>query len=1326
VTVEAGNSDTENGYTHFVDGRGTSPSPVRRPVNRRRERTTTTTIPVKGLSDSEEETVTSPKRGRGRPRKSAGTPVPVKKRSSTPVKRNRRKSFGSLVDGSDENDHNFQLGQGVEVGRGKGRSRSRSLKGASQKCTPAPNQQDPLDKAISSTAGKKGRGRRKTLMPDEVVVLEDATSTSRATSVSGPLGDLDDALGSIDGNAAYPPSEYSTIRSTTTIGCSEPDVTLARFDPGNETPRRPGWSSPRVLDALQPSSPPRKSNGHSSPCISSTRAGKSQYGEDRIGMLAVLPETPGAYEDQPDEVHDCGEEDADEVGDLREFDTILESEGFSMISVDSVPSLRDHLSSPTNQNPEPRAKSPYMNKNLHALNEAAGKDDSFSSIPEEVLEAATPGTKAQNSKLLSLRNTRVDDSFSSIPPDVLEAATPARNSKLSKLGAAQSARLDDSFSSIASEILEAATPGRDLPKTKTRSVQSKNGDAYEDSFSAIPSTDLEAATPAPTRHATFKPGRAAYDVGAPATVDVQNLNQSRARNQRTEHDTSRLPTPDETPSPPTGLPDGQSSEPSGKIQANSTNSSTRKGSGNGPSLVSQIRSSPPSIAPRRYTYTAHLRQQRTLYPDETQTPSIVFSSPSLPPPIQFVNGHPILGARPEQGPRPTLSPTVRAGRALQGIVIPLSPRGRAQSLGSPFKSPVMERKSSSSAARDANPSPIQEGRVKPLPKLDLSGKLFPGGSKSSRWNSAVHHDDPFSNNAPVQQRSPSPEEKQSYTLGLPEQRRLSDPRLSMIQLEGDAMQHDDDMSWQSEEEIALNDATTSLVNNINLTINAEGSSSGQDVSYPNIGDSTEVWEQKWAAERAAVSREIAAAGKDKVVVIESEDEDEDLGLLLETLNSSSPAIQPRLELRTSNLEKPRRSKIPSPWRKNSRRLVYTDELSHLSSPPVAASVLSAKPMAKEGIDDLEADLSEYVIPQKANFNPRVRESGNLDLSALLASSPDKMALPVLTKSSQNISSLSKKFSSCNTSTADHNKENGPQTQSLAPIPQKMGFQPRIRDTKDNDASSIASSPVKGSTSTLNGIFGVHPNKRNLFNPTPDTSASSSSVQPLGLSTPSRTNTLRNVTRPKPPEHSSPPACNYDSNSSSLLSNGDKENQVIDNRTVKWTETVRLASVPIPSYTSPTKSCLRSPIKTPSAGPSSGSGSSASPTKNVTFVSSSPMPSSPTTEPLSCTTWSREHWLLLDSIIQSWKPENQTDTEEEKRRRNSTRVISNLLGKNVHARGEKMKLQQWHLEVVDEFRGYVPGWQEAEIAKRVFACLVDEERRVARMGGRREGEGEGMF
>ena len=47
----------------------------------------------------------------------------------------------------------------------------------------------------------------------------------------------------------------------------------------------------------------------------------------------------------------------------------------------------------------------------------------------------------------------------------------------------------------------------------------------------------------------------------------------------------------------------------------------------------------------------------------------------------------------------------------------------------------------------------------------------------------------------------------------------------------------------------------------------------------------------------------------------------------------------------------------------------------------------------------------------------------------------------------------------------------------------------------------------------------------------------------------------------------------------------------------------------------------------------------------------------------------------------------------------------------------MKLDQWHLEVVDEFRGQVPGWEEKVVAMRVFACIVGERRRAEGLIGK---------
>lgn len=1347
VTVEAEHSDAENAHPDYV---GESPSRTHAPTNRRRERTTTTTIPVKGLSDSEDVTqdVANPKRGRGRPKKSAGTPVPAKKRgrAGTPTRKNgaRRKSIGDLVDGDDEEDIDFQIGKGVEIGRGKGRSRSRSVKGASRKSTPAAKQGEFSDKLISSTTSKKGRGRRKTLLPEEVVVLEDEGSGQNVDiQEDGMPGVLED----VDSNSIYPPSAYSTIRSTTTIGGNEPDIVIARFDPGNETPHRTGWSSPRIIEPLVQSSSRRRAESYPSPAASPEKSHFSQYEEKGVAMVPAPPSHEHDLEET--ERDDNGfaydhyeEEIEDGVGEHREFDTILESEGFSMISMDSVPSLREHRSSPANP-PEQGFSRPIRNKSLLAIQEtkATSQNDSFSSIPDEVLEAATPGRKPQNRDLLSARDAHTNESFSSIPPEILEAATPARKSHVSKFLRKKSLGMDDSFSSVAVDVLEAATPAKPMSKKEPSATEPAPNEDYEDSFSAIPSAVLDAATPAAVHRPRPKSDRLSVR-GARLSLSSANTAGSA---------TLRLPTPEETPSPPGETTSDHDSVPKTKPSSPyEGDNSAQKTSSDSSIFQSHMPSSPPSIAPRRYTYTAHLRQHRQLNPDITQTPSIVFSSPSLPPPIHVTKGQAALAPAPEQVQRPTLSPIVRAGRVLQHIVVPSSPRNRSQSLGSPFKSPAADKKSSSSAVWQ---SPLQERRIRPLPRLDLNGELAELSFQARQWTSSNQQEDPFSSRSRSQQRSPSPEEKQQYSLDLPGQRRYSDPRLSNIRLEADSIMSDDAMSWQAEEEVSLPEGTTSISN---IAVPA-ASSRGSLLGIESSRHSELTSEQRYAAERAAVKKQIASADASKVIVIDSEDddlndrhgdEDEDFGLLLETLNSSSPAIQLPQEPLKDAFGKPRRSKIPSPWRKNSKRLVYSDELSQLNS-PIAGGVALAKDLAQDVATEAASqpatvrrivtpaysdetdsnDLSGWQIPQKSNFKPRVRES-NLDISALLAS-PEKL-LPVLTTSSRQPSSkqtLSSSRVPSDTKSKEDTLElsdNSPREATwFTPIPQKTGFNPRAR-------AELSSSPVK-QTSFAPTIFGG-PMKENLPCPSARPRQSSSPVsRPLSSSSPSRTNAL-------PAHHIlsdqlSPSVCSDESHLSSLISNEQKENQPTQNRTLKWTESLRLQSTiavvqtPLPT-TSPTKSCLRSPLKTPSA--NSGSGS-ASPSKAVTFVSSSPIPSSPVTAPLSATKWSKDHWHLLDSILQSWKPENQalssssdssasnseeggSRSEQPKKRRNSTRVISKLLGKNVSSQGEKMRFEQWHLEAVDEFRGYVPGWEEKVIAMRVFALIVGEERRALGLVG----------
>ncbi|QUC23811.1 uncharacterized protein UV8b_08052 [Ustilaginoidea virens] len=93
------------------------------------------------------------------------------------------------------------------------------------------------------------------------------------------------------------------------------------------------------------------------------------------------------------------------------------------------------------------------------------------------------------------------------------------------------------------------------------------------------------------------------------------------------------------------------------------------------------------------------------------------------------------------------------------------------------------------------------------------------------------------------------------------------------------------------------------------------------------------------------------------------------------------------------------------------------------------------------------------------------------------------------------------------------------------------------------------------------------------------------------------------------------------------------------------------------------------------------------------------------QPLSQTTWTRQHWLLLDELLQM--------------RRKApfgiryARRADRYLGKTVKSHGEAMILERWHLDCVDAFRAEVGGWDEAALAKRLFALILGEERRGRR-------------
>ncbi|KAL6832405.1 hypothetical protein V8C40DRAFT_234905 [Trichoderma camerunense] len=90
------------------------------------------------------------------------------------------------------------------------------------------------------------------------------------------------------------------------------------------------------------------------------------------------------------------------------------------------------------------------------------------------------------------------------------------------------------------------------------------------------------------------------------------------------------------------------------------------------------------------------------------------------------------------------------------------------------------------------------------------------------------------------------------------------------------------------------------------------------------------------------------------------------------------------------------------------------------------------------------------------------------------------------------------------------------------------------------------------------------------------------------------------------------------------------------------------------------------------------------------------------EPPSETVWTRRHWIFLDTLLQMRRQRPFSEQYEPVSRR--------YLGKVVTSMGESLVLQKWHLECVDAFKSQIGGWDEGELAKRLFALILGEAQR----------------
>ncbi|KAL7923041.1 hypothetical protein ACQKWADRAFT_291059 [Trichoderma austrokoningii] len=90
------------------------------------------------------------------------------------------------------------------------------------------------------------------------------------------------------------------------------------------------------------------------------------------------------------------------------------------------------------------------------------------------------------------------------------------------------------------------------------------------------------------------------------------------------------------------------------------------------------------------------------------------------------------------------------------------------------------------------------------------------------------------------------------------------------------------------------------------------------------------------------------------------------------------------------------------------------------------------------------------------------------------------------------------------------------------------------------------------------------------------------------------------------------------------------------------------------------------------------------------------------EPPSETAWTRQHWLFLDTLLQMRRQSPYSEKYAP--------VSQKYLGKTITSMGESMVLEKWHLECIDAFKSQIGGWDEGELAKRLFALILGEAKR----------------
>ncbi|KAI9846667.1 MAG: hypothetical protein M1837_003722 [Sclerophora amabilis] len=949
VTVEAERED-ENQNTGIAstiskDKKNLSSSPTKQRRSsairsaRKKPAQSTINVPLNDLESSPP----PPARKRGRPRKSDQLPAKENSNSAGNSRGRRRTTAKGGIENEIEHDR-----QPAPVSKGSRRKPERNV--TSDEPNDSRNNEledqtesdharglSPLQLPIRTieAARKRSKGRRKAMSPFKISADPDIDTADTTQLVEESVLDEEEKglfLLNVHPNQA-PSLAKSAEKEQTQSEVGQVDGDMSEQIPARKSdfnPRKDNTLKNRGRSSLSISPCAQRDNGSAPFECSSTqfrsRTGQETFESDRdhsISSLRLGRTSADQYEHDP-----------------PELDSIIESEGFSMVSISSIPGTR--------QQPDDAA--------------------SYGNDERDRRDGRKPRELPSNEDFLSSHASAVRENESK------QQAGKHTPTSTSVTGSVQSGSVEDVGSGDRPTLGSALT---EVDVAKDHIGQATEVDALEPAVIIA-----EPDTPSPEFCKSANP------------------------------DSRQSPTKPDYPEP-------QPQDPPSERANEDQNSS----------LLTNIKSSPPA---RILTYP--LPSKRSML----QTPSVESSSPSLPPLLIQTNFERISGISPRDNKNeesdqrektPRLAHVVKAGIALQGEM------ENTSQLGSPFRSPL-KGKHKLQAQREGALEDLFGGFGQGTQRELRAGLKFGEelarrqheSAQDGRVNKSTTRDDDdvFAGSHQRQIEYPvlrTSAEKGEYALKLPLLEQVDYPRLEpngaeqlLSPASTQIKQEDDAMDWQKDTPVKVFSSGSVSSSEADQRYEGQGQVAGNDTVFSTY----EEREARWQREREAVSKEIEAANSSQVVVIEdptivSEErfaatgDDDHPGRTVygkgsddqshsklssheeqgneqqfyqdvwqsETQPSDPliPRLQPINEDPLAN--KPPRGKIPSPWRRNDKSIIYSDELEQDEEERDASRQLEREQQEKR-LDRQRA--------KEEKQRRRTRESW-LDLSVLLGLKP---------------------------------------------------------------------------------------------------------------------------------------------------------------------------------------------------------------------------------------------------------------------------------------------------------------------------------------------------